>query len=179
MKKFLVLTLVLGMVSLANAGLILTADGMTGAEVEIGADNPLVESDTVLLGLELDTEMMGYQITYLLDGPGEFLYDAILFPVDTQLGGKVNDGGVDWVEITDGNMFGSVVGPAILMEGLLIHCLGPGVVTVDVIVSGSTDVEGAIIPLQTLLQTITVHQIPEPMTLALLGLGGLFLRRRK
>jgi len=24
-----------------------------------------------------------------------------------------------------------------------------------------------------------IHQIPEPITLALLGLGGLFLRRRK
>ena len=31
----------------------------------------------------------------------------------------------------------------------------------------------------TILDTITIHQIPEPITIALLGLGGLFLRRRK
>lgn len=29
------------------------------------------------------------------------------------------------------------------------------------------------------LDRITIHQIPEPMTMALLGLGGPFLRRRK
>jgi hypothetical protein len=27
--------------------------------------------------------------------------------------------------------------------------------------------------------TLTIHQIPEPTTIALLGLGGLLLRRRK
>jgi hypothetical protein len=32
----------------------------------------------------------------------------------------------------------------------------------------------------TLLDTLTIHQVPEPTTLALLGLGGLLaLRRRK
>ena len=30
-----------------------------------------------------------------------------------------------------------------------------------------------------LLDTVFIHQIPEPMTLGLLGIGGLFLRRRK
>ena len=29
------------------------------------------------------------------------------------------------------------------------------------------------------VDTITIHQIPEPITFGLLGLGGLFLRRRK
>jgi hypothetical protein len=29
------------------------------------------------------------------------------------------------------------------------------------------------------VDTLTIHQIPEPITFALLGLGGLFLRRRK
>ncbi len=30
-----------------------------------------------------------------------------------------------------------------------------------------------------IIDTITIHQVPEPITMALLGLGGLFLRRRK
>ena len=35
------------------------------------------------------------------------------------------------------------------------------------------------IDVATVLDTITLHQVPEPITFALLGLGGLFLRRRK
>ena len=31
----------------------------------------------------------------------------------------------------------------------------------------------------TVIDTMTITQVPEPMTIALLGLGGLFLRRRK
>ena len=36
-----------------------------------------------------------------------------------------------------------------------------------------------ILDLTTVLDTITITQIPEPMTIALLGLGSLFLLRRR
>ena len=29
------------------------------------------------------------------------------------------------------------------------------------------------------IYTVVIHEVPEPMTMALLGLGGLLLRRRK
>jgi len=48
------------------------------------------------------------------------------------------------------------------------HCDGPGVVVITLMDTGGNT-----------LDTITISQIPEPMTVALLGLGGLFLRRRK
>jgi hypothetical protein len=49
-----------------------------------------------------------------------------------------------------------------------VHCDGPADCVVDLY-----DASG-----YTLIDTIVIHQ-PEPMTIALLSLGGLFLRRRK
>jgi hypothetical protein len=58
----------------------------------------------------------------------------------------------------------------VLIDGILLHCEGqPG----DVIVTLLDGADG------TRLDQMVIHQIPEPITLSLLGLGGLFLRRRK
>jgi len=49
------------------------------------------------------------------------------------------------------------------------HCDGPGVATILLFDPYTLD----------LLDTITVTEVPEPMTAGLLGLGGVFLRRRR
>jgi len=51
----------------------------------------------------------------------------------------------------------------------LFTCDGEGTVTINLWDENASYVE----------DTITVTQVPEPMTIALLGLAGLFLRRRK
>jgi hypothetical protein len=78
-----------------------------------------------------------------------------------------------------------------LMWDLLIHCDGPGDVVVDLTLNGQTDYSTFktpsgqpypgewIMATQEDLKGLVIHQVPEPMTIALLGLGGLFLRRRK
>jgi hypothetical protein len=59
-----------------------------------------------------------------------------------------------------------------LFDGIVFHCLGVGDVTIELYqVSVST---GSSV----LRDSVVIHQIPEPMTLGLLGLGGLLLRRK-
>lgn len=85
---------------------------------------------------------------------------------------------------------GPAVPPTQLVWNLILHCDGVGPVTLDLTLMGSTHyweysnpsglpygddayaTEGD-------LGDLVIHQIPEPMTIALLGLGGLFLRRRR
>ena len=56
-----------------------------------------------------------------------------------------------------------------IIDGIGFHCDAEG----DVIVTLLDGADGSI------LDTAVIHQVPEPITFALLGLGGLFLRRRK
>ena len=64
-----------------------------------------------------------------------------------------------------------------LVDSILLHCEGIGEVTLTL---ASIYDPGTGEPVSiTVMDTQVIHQIPEPMTFALLGLGGLFLRRRK
>jgi len=83
-----------------------------------------------------------------------------------------------------------IQGPADLVWNLVIHCEGYGAVLVDLTLHGQSEYADAPDSLwdppppwelmtEGDLGDLVIHQIPEPMTIALLGLGGLFLRRRK
>lgn len=56
----------------------------------------------------------------------------------------------------------------LVINGLIFECTGLGDVVLTLM-----DLE------LNVFDAVTIHQIPEPITFALLGLGGLFLRRRK
>ncbi len=80
-------------------------------------------------------------------------------------------------------LMGVVGVPVVALDHLLLHCDGPGLVTVTVVDNPNSYAGGTFNmamgtpgfgPGVTIIQNI-----PEPMTIALLGLGGLFLRRRK
>ncbi len=82
------------------------------------------------------------------------------------------------------------LGAVDLMWDLLVHCEGDGNVLIDLTLNGLSEYAEYQTPgggpypewiamVEEDLGDLTIYQVPEPITLALLGLGGLFLRRRK
>jgi hypothetical protein len=184
MKKLLVLALVLSMATLANAALQISVNGDTQV-----TEITLMPSDVVTLDIATDA-IMGFGIG---DWYGAALVVAPLATIDasqavsmyaaTEPGiaifqSAAVDLGYPVPEGLAGPGFtftftGANINPGTIIDLMTLHCNGPGDVVIQLL--GSQDyIEN------TVLATLIVHQlIPEPITMGLLGLGGLFLRRRK
>jgi len=184
MKKLLVVLMVLSMATIANAGLVIG-----------GAPAEMMPSDTALLTIEgIDGGVPGNTSYWaILEGPGTNSGGTLLYsPADQEAGYAFM---VQYTDDADGILswlgglgyqtanayfisFGSATSiPAdgLLVDGILFHCDAPGDVTLSlVMISGDAGSE-----VIDVFDTVVIHQIPEPMTMGLLGLGGLFLRRRK
>ena len=106
------------------------------------------------------------------DGIDRLLYASI---------GGINAGSID-----------TVPQPQDIIWDMFLHCGGQGNVTIDLHAAAgeyadySTPPQGGGQPYggwknldNTKVGDLTIYQVPEPMTMVLLGLGGLFLRRRR
>jgi hypothetical protein len=185
MKKFLVFLLVLGLATATQAGLIFTVNGQPQlAEVTIGP------SQTIELDLEIDAavvDMDGFTLDYqILNGRAELLTAGVVFPKAFDFGPSATVFGPQLIRISGAQLFTpGVAGPQVLMHGILLHCLAldpsqnePTIL--QIIVSGATLINNQqLAPVGTVIHTLAIHQVPEPATLMLLGLGSLFLVRRK
>ena len=185
MKKFIALVLVLAMASVASADLLLSVDGMPAPdEITLLAPSGEVTLDIMLM---YPQNMTGGQFEIRLsNSQAELLYEPDTFP------SNATHWMFDWytmvkdsshIEITGGD-FGPVTPPAdpgylVILDNVILHCLSETDVIVELHVTGATTINGEVIPVSTVLDSITVHQIPEPATIALLGLGGLTLLRRR
>ena len=165
MKKLLVLMLVLGLASAANAVLSLSVNGEPAPdEITI---NP---SDEIVIDIQSDnsTAYSAYFDMYV--GDGTFSDARTVIGNLSGLLGPYPDyygtGAYSYYLVTIADSGGALV-PGTGFE-IDFHCDGPGDVLVQL-----RDATGYIV-----LDSLVIHQ-PEPMTIALLGLGGLFLRRRK
>ena len=175
MKKLLILMLVLGLASSANAALTLvSSEGDTLDPDGINLTNIGIWNDVAEPGQGLTTYLAilssdpaGWTGAYniysppsLGQGPDHAYYGVM------DIGGSIGE--VDlWASdyaVPSADPYGiGVLGDYELL------CTGLGDVVVYLIAQDTT----------TVLDTITISQIPEPMTIALLGLGGLFLLRRR
>jgi hypothetical protein len=185
MKKLLVLALVLSMATMANAALTLQINVSGGIHNPDGSIT-MAPSDHLVIGI---TTPMGILVD---EDQGDFIMVA-----STQLasvsGGVINNALVWWgnglandaagagAPVPEGTngvwggvyLFGYVIPAAsTLFSEIDFHCEAIGDTTLTIYSHDWGTTTGT-------LSEVVIHQIPEPITLSLLGLGGLFLRRRK
>lgn len=171
MKKFLMLVLVLGFAASANAALMLSVDGDTSVDavtinvsdwitIDVWDDQGQGYMDDIYymyIGLKSEG---GYTLANARPGSqaGDFASHAMYTYAD-----------YDGIEITQADTTAPDPGPGDIFL-IDLHCEQAGV-TVNVVLYNNNETQ--------VLDTLTITQIPEPATLALLSLGGLLLRRRK
>ena len=214
MKKLLILMLVFGLASLANATVIDVVTVGVGSLGHAGTEeDPLEESEIIEIKIILNADP---DPTWYYGG-GYPAYDgwwlssmdialavsgsATLSEKGTGLATKMkhNTNFGLWTEpepAVVGNAISQLSGAALgdgiqgqadLVWNLVIHCDGDG----DIIVDLSHNIAGdyseyansAGAPWITMVEAdlgdLTIHQVPEPATIALLGLGSMFLMRRR
>jgi len=193
MKKVLALIIVLGMVSVTSAALQISVYSLTGGETwdplnPEDSEITLEPSDYLLLGIWTDAAIPD-SITWALycdtslgiisggayvgpDDGGDiygFNYEpASAFGVIPPVG---EDGIMGGIAVFGGN---GVLPDTVLYDQILFHCEAEGDTLISLgLVNSDT---GEIIEV---MDSVIIHQVPEPATIALLGLGGLLLRRKK
>jgi hypothetical protein len=176
MKKLLVVMLFLAMASMASAQLVLNV-----------SDTELMESDTAIISITGDAingiEPGGIFLLGIGAGdPGTLDFtnavinyaggDIGFFVIDDtdMAGGMGIKNPFDMISLNDAPLPPAVPLPltGLLVSNILFHCDGVGEVTLTLF-------NGNLVP----LTSVVITQLPEPITIGLLGLGALFLRRRK
>jgi len=202
MKKLIVLVLVLSMATIANAGLQISVGGQINPP---DTSITLAPSDTVMIDIHGDNGTVAPTALYLivdklsrLDGGGlagtnawnmvlsEFTQaDAAMIAYLNNLNGyPPGVGASDAIFInalyTDPQANPNYSG--LMVDGVVFHCDAVGDVLISLVNIAqqfNEDTGGFDPPVITVFDTQVIHQVPEPMTMVLLGLGGLFLRRNR
>jgi hypothetical protein len=180
MKKLLVVLMVLSIATIANAGLVISGAPTTmtpsgTADLSIvgsGLSNPFIDAYIVVQG---PATLAGGNLDYTYGLSAWTLYTAD----DTYVPWMQGVMGDDTIQQVGDITFSDTTIPTTpvvgtLLDTLAIHCDGPGTVTISLVTMSDDGMSVA-----TTWDTETILQTPEPMTMCLLGLGGLFLRRRK
>jgi len=193
MRKLIFLLTVLAIASVSNAALKISVNGVVDPP-----DTQIVlkPSETAVIDIWGDNQTPSPWDGWLIaEGPattvnGNLLYQGSLSSLVTfdassglpdmkawleSIGYKAV-GGVSNIVFADGAYPPKPL-EGTLVDGIVFHCEAPGDVLLTLV--NIFDPGTGEPPTLTVMDTQVIHQIPEPITLALLGLGGLFLRRRK
>ena len=191
MKKILVLVLLFGIASVANAGLFISVNGDLNP---VSSEIFLEPSQTAVIDIHGDGQSRpGVDNPYLVvAGPGLIAGGVVLYPgtlsdymdlaemaivagiTEEEFLGYFKDyAGIDavdagWAILDDGTIPQAPL-QGVLVDDIILHCEAIGDVELTLLTNDFA----------TVLDSVIIHQVPEPITFALLGLGGLFLRRRK
>ena len=193
MKKFVIVMLVLGMATTANAVLTLSVDG---------GPNPgnltLAMSETIELDVTAPIGLTGGSFTIQLsNSQGALGYSTLEYSTeycDLYIPSIPYSTYTTWdmpwapkgsdpmdskhITVNGGNFSNAIALPDTIVWGIIFHCEEHTPVTISLISDG-VDYAGGEVLGGVVMDSIVVQQIPEPATIALLGLGGLLLRRRK
>jgi hypothetical protein len=191
MKKFICVLVFLALVNVANAGIVdLQISSLNGVPINPVKEITVMPTDVLNFDVvySAPTGMFAWSISMemIVGGPGTLdistytkptgYWNADFTKVTAQTYGALID--------ATANDIGTVP-PGVVLDHFLLHCDGPGTVLITLLETEETsaglsqETDGSdLFPL--LAGTgVIIHQIPEPMTLTLLGLGSLFLARRK
>ena len=183
MKKLLILTLVLGVASLATAGLTAskTVDVEVGDVITISYLAEVVTNGVTLRSI--DDDVAGLATT-----GAELVYSGYNFALKVGdgkgTGGKLYDGGTS--DSFAGSYFSLLgagsdagIGEALWSFAYTVPTTEAATITITIgagtvtpLGDSAADVDGENV-------VLTMSTIPEPATMALLGLGALVLRRKK
>lgn len=180
MKNILTVFAVLAIASVANAGLQISVDGVV---------SPPESQVTIRVGETAVIDIHGTEYAsgwLLLQGSATIDASAPTFKwanssvgnmqdplLSEMIAGLVDFGYPDILDIVTMDVVDTEepydTPDGLVIDGLKFTCTEVGDVVLTLLNANTFEEFDA----------VTIHQIPEPMTLALLGLGGLFLRRRK
>jgi len=152
MKKLLALVLVLGMASFVSAAITLQSGG--------ASVYPSVVSGASITGIMADAGK-AYTVEFTPSEGVTFDITGITFRT-TMIPGKTEYSGTT-LKLTGGELFSDIPVEGVLFEGLVVNGLG----------------SVSVFDKQNNIQMGSFDVVPEPITMTLLGLGGLVALRRR